>query len=382
MPTVQTRHLKDGTSRYFVRVRDPVRHKETSETFATRKEAQQFCDEVRLLGPAEAIGRRERKLTEDAGPTVDSLFAGFIAWKTARVRSDRTIADYRRDYRNWIQPTFGARRAVRVTPQDVQTWVESMIPKLSPKSIADRHSLLHGIYGWAVRTKALAANPCDATDLPKRRKGPPKGLRPAEWQALYAALRQINPDAADLAMFLASTGWRFSEATALTAYDVDDYGGAVYVTVGAVIRRNAAGQHVRVDDAKTTASQRRIRLSPTAAQLVRRRLETTPPGGLVLTTAAGAQWHHSNFLHRAWEPAVKVANIPRRPTPHWLRHSHVFWLSLTGKVSPQQIQRRVGHEHIETTFGVYGQMIQDVPAEALDALDAMLGEGPGPQITA
>jgi integrase len=368
--------LRDGTTRWRVRLRDPARRKETSETFATKAEAQKFCDTVAVLGAAEAIARLGAAYAEQAGPTVDELFHGFIDWKATRVRSDRTVADYRRDYRNWIQQPFGGRYAVHVTEQDVQAWVESMVGRLSPKSIADRHSILFGIYGYGIRTKKVVRNPCIGTDMPKRPKSKPKGLRPAEWQALHIALRQMDADAADLALFLVSTGWRFSEATALSTYDVEDYGdGDVWVTMGWVIRRNAAGQHERVEDSKSDAGARRIRLGKAAAATVRRRLDTAPPGSLLFTTKQGSQWHHGNFLNRMWKPAVKAANLERNPTPHWLRHSQVYWLDMAG-APVTQIQKRIGHEHIETTTGTYGSMIGDVSPAVLDALDKFIGETP------
>jgi hypothetical protein len=46
---------------------------------------------------------------------------------------------------------MGSRLAETITEDDVQRWVETVMPKLSPKSVVDRHSLLHGIYGWAVK---------------------------------------------------------------------------------------------------------------------------------------------------------------------------------------------------------------------------------------
>jgi hypothetical protein len=52
----------------------------------------------------------KRSHNEEAGSApssltpVDDLFEGYIKWKATRVRSDRTIADYRRDYANWIRP--------------------------------------------------------------------------------------------------------------------------------------------------------------------------------------------------------------------------------------------------------------------------------------
>src|SRR5262245_55789873 len=74
---------------------------------------------------------------------------------------------------------------------------------LSPQSIRGRHALLHGIYKWAAGPPhRLSHDPCKGTDLPKRRKGQPKGLRPAEWQALHSMLEQGDQAAADLALFL------------------------------------------------------------------------------------------------------------------------------------------------------------------------------------
>lgn len=390
MPTVQTRKLSDGAVRFFVRLRDPRRGKATSEVFATRREAEQFCKLVAAVGPAEAIAKRDQRQGEGSPTTVDDLIEPFLEWKTKgprKVRSDRTIADYRRDYTNWIKPTFGPMQADAVTEDDVRRWVDALasgalgkVP--SAKSVGDRHSILFGLYAWAVRDKRVPTNPCIGTDLPRRRKTAPKALRPAEWKALHIALRQIHPDAADLAVFLAWTGWRFSEATALSAFDVEDYGDELWVTMGQVVRRNAAGQHVIVEDAKSDAGQRRIRMLAESVDVIRRRMDTVVGNGLVFTTKGGAQWHHSNFLNRAWKQAVETAGLTRNPTPHWLRHSHVVWLSMTHEVSLAEIQKRIGHEHISTTIGVYGSMISDVSPAALAALDKMIGSGPPlPELT-
>jgi integrase len=315
VPSVETRILRDGTHRYFVRLRDPKRGKFTSETFASKAEAEQFCRVVAAVGPAEAIARRDAAIGRGAPETVDDLAEPFFRWKLTgphKVRSDRTVADYRRDYCNWIKPTFGSRQAEAVTEDDVRQWVDAMgagtlgRPPASAKSIADRHSILYGIYAWAVREKRIVTNPCIGTHLPKRRKTAPKAIRPAEWEAIWRALVQIDPDAADLAVFLLSSGWRFSEGAALSGFDVEDYGDRLWVTMGRVIRRNAAGQHVIVEDAKSEAGQRRIELGPTVADIV----------------------------------------------------------------------RRIGHEHLDTTYAVYGSMIQDVSPVALTALDKMIGGVP------
>jgi integrase len=370
------RHIAvDGTETWKVRFR--LNGHDTSESFHDETLAGNFAQWLEILGPQGALN----KLFEDQpvyqGPTVGELAEQFFTWKTGRVRSDRTVADYRRDYRTWIEPTFGDRDANSVNEKAVQEWIDAMGDgslgrALSPKSIADRHAILFGIFRWASAPsrKLIGHNPCIGTDLPPRTKKQPKGLRPAEWQALYPALEQTNPAGADLALFLISTGWRFSEAAALGGFAVEDYDTSLYVSMGQVIRRNAMGQHVIVPDGKGDASIRRIKLDQAAADMVRRRMETVTGDGLVLTNARGNQWHYSNFLNRAWNPAVKLAELGRRPTPHWLRHTHVAWLVMGGAVSLPEIQRRIGHESISTTIGVYGRMIDDVSDAALERFAA------------
>lgn len=376
MPNPKPYATADGRTTYRVRFRHGG--KNTSETFRSRTKAQAFCRDLADLGPARAVQRLEESLHREDEPTVDAVFEAFLVWKAPRVRSDRTIADYRRDYTNWVRPALGHRIAALVTQEDVQTWVDAMVDgttayrgrRAGAKSIHDRHALLHSVMAFAVRRKHADVNPCVDTDLPGKAKGNPKGLHPAEWQALAIALRQIEPDAADLADFLLASGWRWSEATALSTFDVEDNGSRVWVTMGQVIRRNAAGQHVIVADGKGEGSMRRVELDTDAAALVRRRVAAQTPGELVFTTAGGAQWRYSNFTRRYWDKAVKAANLNRKPTPHWLRHTAVYWLTLAGATMPE-LQSRIGHRNITTTINVYGRMLTDVQQSALSGFAAM-----------
>lgn len=247
----------------------------------------------------------------------------------------------------------------------------------SAKSVIDRHALLHGIFAYAAAPARhiVTANPCVGTELPKKRKTPPKALNRNEYAALHAALRQINPDAADLADFLVGSGFRWSEATALTTFDIDDWGGKyLSVQVSHVGRRNAAGQVVDVEDTKGAGSARTAKVDAELTAMIRRRLVGVRPGELIFTTHTGARWHYSNFVNRCWKPAVKAANLGRRPTVHWLRHTAVLWGS-QGGANLAELSSRIGHKDISTTIGVYGSSITDVGDEVLDRMEAMRGAG-------
>lgn len=364
--------------------------RQRSKTFTTRKAAERFAALVNLLGDGSDTTGWHKAIAEitaqdERGITVDQLAEAFFAWKAGNVEP-RTLHDYRRDYANWIQPFLGHRQAEAVDELDVQNLVDHMAQRLEPKSVADRHMLLGSMYrfGSAKVRRLVSHNPCEETQLPKRVKKPPKGVTLAEWRALHAAALEVNPDAADLMLFIVLTGWRFSEAIALLFRDIEewDVGGrpVLFARVGAVFRRDGGNRAVRTEDkAKSDAGLRRIKLTPMTAAMVQRRRVGKGDGDYVFTNRAGNPWRQNNFLYRTWPAILKRAQLDRRPTPHWLRHSHVALLD-RADVSIAEMQRRLGHESIQTTLNTYGRMIDDIPAEALDRLDALISDAPAGQV--
>jgi integrase len=347
--------------------------RQASTTFASQQEAKRFVSLIDALDVDRALALLDQ---EQQGQTVplDEIAAEWFAWK-ARDLTPRALADYRRDYDNWIAPHLGRRAAVLITETDVQEWVDKILaPQLSPKTVADRHALLHGIYKWASAKKRgmVPDNPCLETDLPKRTKKAAKGLTLPEWLALKDAAYRVDPDAADLILFLASTGWRIGEATALMPLGIDDLGaGQMYVEMTHVNRKGSGV----VAGAKSEAGLRRIRIiNDECRAMLRRRLIGLRAGDYVFTNSHSPTglWEPSTFRNRWWRKAVVEAGLEgRHPTPHWLRHTHVMLCHLAGMSLPE-IQRRIGHEDIKTTINVYGRMIDDMSDEVAERLDALL----------
>ena len=317
------------------------------------------------------------------GITVNQMFITYLADRAKRVRSERTISGYQASYDNWIRPTFGARSVNDIDDADIQDWVDG-IPR-SPKTVANLHALLSGAFTWGARPsrQLVAKTPCGGTELPERHKGAVKGLRAGEWAILYQAACAESPDAADLLLFLVGTGWRWSEATALQVMHLDLDRDDPSVEMAQVWRRGISG-HELVQDAKSQAGIRRIRLSPMIVDMLKRRTTGKALGDFAFTSPQGRPWRYTTFhkevLNRpakGTDPGGIVARaaalgLGRRPTLHWLRHTHVGLMIETGEVSLPAIQRRVGHASITTTIDTYGRMLDDVSPEALTALDGVL----------
>ncbi len=342
----------------------------------------------------EANGHRRPKVKEQrahnlpvrGGLTVAELVAAYIDDRVKHVRSDRTIADYRRDLEGHVSPVLGNLLADDLTPDQVQSWADGL--ERSAKTIGNLHSLLAAAYKWGLRKRLVTSNPTQGTDLPSAQRTA-RGLRSGEWSLLYQAALEVSPDVAALLLFLVGTGWRWSEATALQVHEVE--GDMVAVT--GVWRRNAAGQQVLVHDAKSLAGLRRIRLGPRIAEMVAEQVKGKRPGDFVFTTSTGRAWRYNNFHTRYWSRPAQEAQGKRKadpggvlaraealglhvkPTIHWLRHTQAMLLIESGTPLPS-IQRRLGHESVTTTVDTYGRMVDDVPIDVLDALDSQL-LGPG-----
>lgn len=345
--------------------------KQASKTFDSQTAAVRVRDLIDALGPDRALAALADELTHH-GPTLHELAQQWFDFKK-RDLTPRALADYKRDYHLWIEDYLGHRAAETITEADVQSWVDrTLAPTLSPKTVADRHALLHGIYKWAsARKRGLVPhNPCLETDLPKRTKKPPKGLTMGEWLTLRAAAYKVDLDAADLIVFMASTGWRIGEATALMVRGVEDDGGRMFVTMTHVNRKGSGV----VAGGKSDAAQRRISVSSDCATMIRRRLVGLGPNDYVFTNSHSPTglWEPSTFRNRWWAKTVEAAKLTdRKPTPHWLRHTHVMLCHAAGMSLPE-IQRRLGHEDIKTTINVYGRMIEDMPDDVADRLDVLL----------
>lgn len=379
MASIRENTLSGGERSWTVLYRHG--RKQSSQTYTDKKKAEEFRDLVNLIRPDRAL--KAMQAPEGAEPliTVAELAEQWLAWKDGRITS-RTHQDYKRDVANWIDPWFGHRAADHIDEGDVQKWVDHMEKKLDAKTVIDRHSLLHQMYEWgkAKSRRLVEHNPCKETELPERKKKPPKGTTTVEFRAILAATSG-NTDARDLILFIGETGWRFSEATALAVRDVEDDGTNVWVNMTRVFRRDGSSrQYIAEDEAKSDAGFRRIRMFPDTAAMLRRRVVGKGMQDYVFTNHRGNHWNQSTFLRDTWPAILRragftdSANKPlhgRRPTPHWLRHMHVA-VCLAAGAGMQEVQRRIGHEHYSTTADVYGGMIGDISTDAIERAAALM----------
>lgn len=273
---------------------------------------------------------------------------------------------YRLNITHNLLPHLGAVPVHNLTHAHVDDLIEILSGKgLATATVKKIVNVLSQICERAMRDRILTVNPCRKPDLPASNPREMLYLTPAELDRLCA---QMRPQAALLTRFLAYTGLRWGEATALTVADVDLLHGRVRVDKS-MSRKGEVGP-------TKTRTTRWVPLEPDLA----RQLNDYASGreGLVFASPTGKPVHSSNFRRDHFTPAKKAASIDSALRIHDLRHTCATWLINEG-YDVWRISRWLGHSNIVTTTTVYAHLLPhklDDMAEGLGRIRTRAGDGP------
>ncbi len=278
-----------------------------------------------------------------------------------------------------------------VTEDDVKAWLIGW-PR-SPKTKANYHGLLFGVFTYAAERGEVAKHPLTRT-APKRSK-----IRQSQadlrflTEAEFATVANTAGQSADLLRVAVGTGLRFGELTALWVSDVDLRHRTVRVNkawkrdgedgaqdvpgwLKKLVRDKHRMRSHHLGNPKTPKSKRTIEVSPEVAAVLARAVASKAADDFVFVSPTGLPIHHADFYERVWTPlmgAIKAEGVaPFRI--HDLRHTHVSWLIAGGLPLPN-IQARLGHESITTTIDTYGHLMpvgNELAAHIIDT--ALRGE--------
>jgi integrase len=362
----------DGLTSYYVCWRD--RGTQTSRAFDDKSEALRFQSFLDANGQSLTLAVKAARSAKGEGPTVAEAVREHIAGLTGV--EDRTRDDYLRDLRLHIIPTLGAVKVKQLTRRRVREWINALEKSgASPKSISNRHGLLSTAMATAVEDGVRPDNPCRGIRLPERerRKDKASFLEVEQYRVLLA---QFDPQWAPLVELLAGTGARWSEATALTVDDVVLDAEVPYVVIDKAWKRMPGNVFV-VGRPKTNKSTRDVTIDDGLAAILFPLVDGREPGEFLIRNASSTgPLLYANFQSRVWAPAVTAAMTRSKTTPvplrhrpkiHSLRHSHASWL-LAGGVDIYTVSRRLGHESVTTTTGIYGHLSHKSEKAAAAAL--------------
>ena len=347
MASVHPIDRADGTTAYKVRWREAGR--QHSLTFDDRRGAESVAKRITALGRAPDDLFTPPKHDGTVADAVERHLAQLVG-----IQPD-TRAEYERITRTHLAPLSDL-LLVDVDRDVLARWVGGL--DLSPKSIKNIHGFLSAVMATAVRDGMLDRNPCVGMRLPRTDGHEQRFLSGDE----YLAMRAEMPDPyRPLADFLAGTGARFGEATALTIRDIDRDARTARISKA---WKRAPGGWV-VGPPKTRRSRRTVWLPPELVDALEPMLGR-PADALLFVAASGSRITQQTFGANWRRAAVRAGTTLPLPRVHDLRHSHAAWLIGQG-VGLATIQDRLGHESITTTIDRYGHLEADLRVAAADA---------------
>lgn len=393
MATIQTRKGKSGTT---YRVGYYADGKLTwTPTMADLDGAERVKAIIETQGPDVAL--RILNAQQDGGTTLAEWFEKHLILRKTRA-TEGTLAGYRREAaRTWL-PQLGPLPLKAVTRDAVTDWIAwqmdqptdrsvkarekavqagfkgSKVPplvKVSPKTVRNAHALLSSVLDTAHQAEMIDRNPAKGVDVPKDNVREEKDIfTRTEWDRFYY---HMDDHYKPLTAFLLTTGARIGEATAVRVRDLKVSTSAVHIV--RAWKKAAQGQELGTPKSRRS---RRVVVVPTwALQAFREAAKGKGPDDLLFTTPTGARVHGHRYGERQWKRALTKAGIDKHLTPHSARHTFASWALMSG-IAPQTVQHRLGHESLQTTSEVYGHLLLDAQAAAVDAI----GWEPAAQIEA
>ncbi|GAA0907764.1 hypothetical protein GCM10009549_14040 [Streptomyces thermoalcalitolerans] len=341
---------------------------------------------------------------EDASRFVFSAYARQVIERRTGV-SERYREDCLRELETYILPTFGncdIRSTEHFSRATISTWVNQMAQTLvwrgskrkpmSPKTLKNLRGLLSSILEEATREEPPLRdrNPCKGIRLPRVDDDGVEDdgediefLEPDEVAGIVKCLKRRQDQIFVRVAY--GTGLRWGEITALAPRHLRNPRPGVHeVRVARAWKRGKRGEGFYLGPPKSRAGRRTVDISAGLwDELIELGVAGMAPGALVFHNGHGQRLVYSTFYDR-WKAAVAEAKerrlIPewKFPTFHDLRHSHAAALISEGH-SLTYVQRRLGHESIQTTSDTYGHLLETARISALETIDRALGIEPAGQ---
>lgn len=300
-----------------------------------------------------------------------------------------TRARYTRDLRAYVIPQWGHRRIGTITRTEVAQWVQDLAAGRAPaeyitrgtgervrgtqrrplaaNSIKHLTTLTSAVLEWAVETQRIPANPSTKIKRPRAERPEHVYLDHLEVDALATAAEGVTGDPTEraLVLFLAYTGVRIGEATALRVGDLD-----------VINKRAQVRQTWTVDeDGKRTLGtpktheRRAVPLARVVLDAVKPLTVGQPADAFLFRASRGGAVNDHNWRTRVFVYAVKDADLDGRGlTPHKLRHTAAS-AAIAAGADVQVVRTMLGHRDASMTLDVYGHLWPDRLDEVADAMD-------------
>lgn len=323
---------------------------------------------------------REAQARGDNPSSTRTKLSGFLdTWLEEVIqptRSQRTHESYCYLVRDHIKPFLGNIAVTRLTPRDVQVWINGRTQAgLAPRTVEYCRAVLRRALNQALIWGEVHRNVATLVTLPRKDRAERTVLSAIQAKLFIEACH--GEKLGSLFVFAIATGMRKGELLGLKWSDVDEVKGVVRVQ-RQVQRRSG---ETYFTDPKTARSVRSISLPQFALSALEHQKEIhainkarrNPYDDSLGLVFAG---DHGNVLDqrgvsRNLDELLAALQLPRMRF-HDLRHTFATLLLSTG-VATRIAQDALGHSSANVTQTVYQHVLQDMRDGTAKALDSLLG---------
>lgn len=368
------RPRKDGLTSYRVVWRDADDGLK-SRTYTDKDKAQELKDFLDANGNSFKIAATAKIRKDSTVPNVYDVVVRHI--DLLRKPQPGTIAKYRRMAAAHIAPSeLGKTPVDKVNKAMVIDWLDDLKVQsranqptgqpLGRKTKGNIHAVLSAAFSTAIDEEVMHRNPAKGVseaDLNEARE--PVYLSPED---LVLLAERVDPHYKLFVRFLAGTGLRYSEATALRRRDITTKGGRAEIRVSRAWKAKSKGEEI--GPPKSKKGNRTVTCNAALSEAMVEHLKPLGLDDLVFQRPDGDYVKNSRFHKEVWQPLMGELvgkELDRKPWIHEIRHAHCTHL-LDANVPVHVVQARMGHEDPQTTLRVYARMSTASDAAAADAL--------------
>ena len=279
---------------------------------------------------------------------------------------------------------IGKRKLEKLTPAEVQAWVNDLAQKVAPQTVRNAHARLHKALEVAVRNSYIARNVATGTELPTV---PTTHIRPLDFEQVLVLLEAVEGHRwAALYRLAINLGMREAELFGLTWAAIDFKAGTlrIFQQLQRVKPANdpAALRIFVLQTTKTKAGERTLRLDNDLLDVLRahRQLQNEekallgekwrdPWGDLLFTTETCGPMHISCLLEH-FKGVLAKADLPKLRF-HDLRHTAATLL-LADNVPLVTVSKILGHSSPAITATIYAHALDESKSGAIAGLSERL----------
>ena len=265
-----------------------------------------------------------------------------------------------------VEKMLGNPQAKKITPLIVDSFIDELAAKYSPKTIRNTIFYLNEVYKQGIKWKVVTSNPFESAELPPMDTKEKKVLNADEIGPFYEALQACRDRdlavATELALFC---GLRRSEIMGLKIEHIDFVNG----TVSIESTRHSVNHEAVIQTTKTKQSTRVLALPGFLVDDINALIREHKEKGLAIREYQRSDYLILDGLGVPIEPNTLGARLRKfeevnslpNVSLHGLRHTHASLAHYLGH-SMAEISRQLGHSQLSTTMNIYTHLVQGATA--------------------